>query len=61
MSDEGPDVFGDFISGYCDTVKVGFRQRWSKYKPEIYNNEISEAIGGLAARPRKTSPIQCWA
>jgi hypothetical protein len=50
MSDEEPDDFRDFISGYCDTVRAGLRLRWSKYKPEIYNNEISEAIGGLAAR-----------
>lgn len=50
MSDEGLDPFEHFISGYCDNVKAGLRQRWDKYKPEIYNNEISEAIGGLAAR-----------
>lgn len=50
MSDEDPDDFEGFISSYCDTIETGFRQRWSKYKPEIYNNEISEAIGGLSAR-----------
>lgn len=50
MTNEEPAAFHAFISGYCETVRKGLRQRWDKYKPEIYNNEISEAIGGLAAR-----------
>jgi hypothetical protein len=39
-----------FIHGYCEVVKSGLRQRWARHKSEIYHNEISEAIGGLAAR-----------
>jgi len=50
MSDETPNALVNFVSGYCETVMAGFRERWDKYKPEIYDNEISEAIGGLAAR-----------
>lgn len=39
-----------FIKGYCANVSDGFNARWKTYTPEIYDNEISETIGGLAAR-----------
>jgi hypothetical protein len=50
MTDNKRDSLEEFVVGYCNVVKAGFRERWDKYRPEIYNNEISEAIGGLAAR-----------
>lgn len=40
----------NFLSRYCENVAKGFKVRWDGYTPEIYQNEISEAIGGLAAR-----------
>ena len=48
--ENSPNPLETFIHGYCNAVKSGLRQRWAKYKPEIYHNEVSEAIGGLAAR-----------
>jgi hypothetical protein len=50
MDGEVQDKMEEFITGYCDAVRAGLRERWSNYKPEIYNNETSEAIGGLVAR-----------
>lgn len=50
MTENERDDVDRFIDAYCDIVKAGFRERWSRYKPEIYQNEISEAIGGLTAR-----------
>ncbi|MFL6714140.1 MAG: hypothetical protein ACJ8LN_14635 [Sulfurifustis sp.] len=50
MTDEQIGALETFIAGYCDVVRAGFRKRWDQYTPEIYHNEISEAIGGLAAR-----------
>ncbi|HWG11139.1 MAG TPA: DUF5677 domain-containing protein [Rhodanobacteraceae bacterium] len=42
--------FEEFLSGYCKVVNDGFWSRWNQHTPEIYNNEVSEAIGGLVAR-----------
>lgn len=39
-----------FLEGYCDVVLDGFHKRWERHTPKIYHNEVSEAIGGLAAR-----------
>lgn len=50
MGGDEPDKFDAFLAGYCDAVRAGLRERWNRYRPEIYNNETSEAIGGLAAR-----------
>lgn len=40
----------NFLQGYCSNVASGFYGRWNSQAPEIYDNEISETIGGLAAR-----------
>lgn len=40
----------ELIKGYCNVVKDGLYERWSKFDAEIYNAEISETIGGLLAR-----------
>jgi hypothetical protein len=50
MTDIQPDSLEQFLGEYCDVVDAGFTERWKLHTPEIYNNEISEAIGGLAAR-----------
>lgn len=50
MTNNRPASLEEFVAGYCDIVSAGFRERWDQYTPEIYHNEISEAIGGLAAR-----------
>lgn len=50
MSERTHDAVAEFLSGYCEAVRVGLRTRWVSYKPEIYNNEASDALGGLAAR-----------
>lgn len=42
--------FEEFVRGYCANVAQGFNSRWDSHTPEIYNNEISETVGGLAAR-----------
>jgi Family of unknown function (DUF5677) len=39
-----------FLREYCNVAKSGFRERWKNYTPELYHSEISEVIGGLAAR-----------
>jgi hypothetical protein len=39
-----------FLQSYCSNVARGFHSRWDSYTPEIYDNEISETIGGLSAR-----------
>lgn len=45
-----PSPFEEFIEGYCANVANGFHGRWDAHAPEIYDNEISETIGGLGAR-----------
>lgn len=50
MTDNPAANIEEFIPGYCDVVRAGFQERWSQYTPEIYHNEISDAIGGLGAR-----------
>lgn len=40
----------EFLAGYCNNIAVGLHSRWDAYLPDIYSNEISETIGGLAAR-----------
>jgi hypothetical protein len=40
----------ELIEGYSANVADGFHSRWNSCAPEIYDNEISEAVGGLAAR-----------
>jgi hypothetical protein len=50
MTDGESNAFDEFIQGYCENVEAGFGGRWDRYKPEIYHHEISDAIGGLAAR-----------
>lgn len=44
------DNLEQFLTEYCKLVTAGFRERWNQHIPEIYHNEISEAVGGLAAR-----------
>lgn len=39
-----------FIENYCEIVTKGLDERWQKFKIEIYEKEIYEAIGGLLAR-----------
>ena len=50
MTENEREGVDHFIDTYCDVVKAGFRERWRHYTPEIYQNEVSEAIGGLGAR-----------
>lgn len=50
MTDEGSTPLEEFISRYCANVVEGFEARWQQHTPEIYQNEISEAIWGLTAR-----------
>ncbi len=50
MTDREPTSLENFLAKYCDIVADGFRKRWDLYSPEIYHNEVSEAIGGLTAR-----------
>lgn len=40
----------EFVDGYCANVVSGFHSRWDAHSPEIYDNEVSETVGGLAAR-----------
>jgi hypothetical protein len=39
-----------FLAAYCDNVREGLDLRWQAYAPEIFENEISDTIAGLAAR-----------
>lgn len=50
MTDDKQNNLEEFICQYCDVVSVGLHERWQQYTPEIYHNEVSEAIGGLVAR-----------
>jgi len=50
MTDEQSKNIDKFLSDYCNIIVTGFKERWDNYIPEIYHNEISEVIGGLAAR-----------
>ncbi|NCB85610.1 MAG: hypothetical protein EOM44_14135 [Bacteroidia bacterium] len=39
-----------FMDDYCSIIAAGFRERWDKWKIEIYKSETYEAIGGLLSR-----------
>lgn len=50
MTEERLSPLEDFLARYLANVVEGFEARWKSYTPEIYQNEISEAIWGLGAR-----------
>ena len=50
MTEERLSPLEDFLARYLANVVEGFEARWESYTPEIYQNEISEAIWGLGAR-----------
>ena len=50
MTEEKLSPLEDFLARYLANVIEGFEARWESYTPEIYQNEISEAIWGLVAR-----------
>ncbi len=50
MNEDAENDFNSFLSGYCASVSDGMNDRWGKYKPEIYDNNVSETVGGLLAR-----------
>lgn len=50
MSERDANPLPQFIQDYCQTVLEGFETRWQQVTPEIYDNHIPEAIGGLLAR-----------
>lgn len=50
MADKRQEILEEFLTEYCKVVTAGFQERWNKHTPEIYHNEISDAIGGLGAR-----------
>jgi hypothetical protein len=47
---EARDEFEIFLEGYVDNVVQGMHERWSRYRPDTYNHEGSDAIAGLMAR-----------
>lgn len=50
MTENRQEILDKFLTEYCAVVTAGFQERWKNHTPEIYHNETSEAIGGLAAR-----------
>lgn len=50
MTNDHESLVDDFLSSYCSIVVEGFEARWNAHTPEIYKNEISEAIWGLTSR-----------
>ncbi len=50
MTDQILSPLENFLDRYSENVIEGFEARWKSYTPEIYQNEISEAIWGLVSR-----------
>lgn len=48
--EDSHERFDAFLEDYCRNVREGLSGRWEAHAPEIYANEVSECIAGLAAR-----------
>src|SRR2546425_12296655 len=50
MTKKQKNLLWKFVQEYCVNARQGFEDRWAKVKPDIYEKQAHEAIGGLLSR-----------